>query len=46
MWMVVCASSKPGQLARSPALLIKEINTNPPRMPGDRRPTIYTLTTP
>ena len=27
------------------ALLIEEINTNPPRMPGDHRPITYTLTT-
>jgi hypothetical protein len=34
------------KLARSLALLIEEINTNPPRMPGDHRPITYTLTTP
>jgi hypothetical protein len=34
------------KLARSLALLIDEINTNPPRMPGDHRPITYTLTTP
>jgi hypothetical protein len=34
------------KLTRSLALLIEEINTNPPRMPGDHRPITYTLTTP
>lgn len=33
------------KLARSLTLLIQEINTNSPRMPGDHRPITYTLTT-
>ena len=37
---------QPPKLARSLALLIEEINTNPPRIPGDHRPITYTLTTP
>jgi hypothetical protein len=31
-------------LARAVAMLLKEINTTPPRIPGDPRPITYTLT--
>src|SRR5216683_2853932 len=34
------------RIARSLALLLQEINTTPPRMPGDTRPITYQLATP
>jgi hypothetical protein len=33
-----------GRLARALGLLLDEINTSPPHIPGDPRPIIYTLT--